>query len=90
MSKRVCSYLQLDDSIESVYIFLRSNQTLSGIWNMEQNNEVDGVVRVNAVKTAGVALLWSGFLQAKDHWDSTFISHLYKQPGMPCFPLFLG
>lgn len=79
MSKRLCSYLQLDDSVESVYIFLPIYQTLSGLWKMKQNKEVDGVAVVNANITAGVALLWSGVLQAKDHWDSTFICHPYKQ-----------
>lgn len=53
---------------------------LLGHWKMEQNKEVDGVAGVNA----GVALLWSGFLQAKDHWDSTFISHSYKQNKQEC------
>lgn len=72
--------MQLDDSVESVYIFLPSCQTLSGLWKMDQNKDVDGVAGgVNAGITAGVALLWSGLLQAKDHWDSTFISHPYKQ-----------
>lgn len=53
---------------------------LLGHWKMEQNKEVDGVAGVNA----GAALLWSGFLQAKDHWDSTFISHSYKQNKQEC------
>lgn len=47
---------------------------------MEQNKEVDGVAGVNA----RVALLWSGFLQAKDNWDSTFILHAYKQNKQEC------
>lgn len=58
MSKRLCSYVQLDDSVESVYIFLPSYQTLRGLWKREQNKEVDAVAGVNAGITAGVALIW--------------------------------
>lgn len=87
MSQRLCCCMQ---HRWLSWISLYISPQLSGTeWALEDEAKQGGWWSWGQCQhNCRIALLWSGFLQVKDHL--LFLIHTNKQAGMPCFPLFLG